>query len=410
MLQQPCCRQQSFIWRTDTTLSWRSRSSTIRCGIGKSGNNTRKGSDILLSNQTIQKLLQEIKRISGYDCSVWNEKAECMAATNIKAKPQAHAVTALIENYEKTGSQEETGDESLFLVESNEHLYILAMAGTDDKAVMAGRFGISHLESLASVNRSKMDKNRFIQSLILDNLLLVDIYNQAKRLKIPVVQRRVVFLVEPQNAEDTLVLETLKGMFAIGIKDFATSIEEKHIILVKALEPTEGYDQIQHMADVIVDTLGMEAMVGVRISYGTIVEELKDVSRSYKEADMAMEVGRVFYSQRRVLSYKVLGIGRLIHQLPASLCEMFLDEVFEGNAMDNFEEEELTAVYTFFENNLNISETARKLYVHRNTLVYRLEKIQKKTGLDVRVFEDAMTFKIALMVEKHMRAMKEKNS
>jgi carbohydrate diacid regulator len=364
----------------------------------------------LLSNQTIQKLLQEIKRISGYDCSVWNEKAECMAATNIKAKPQAHAVTALIENYEKTGSQEETGDESLFLVESNEHLYILAMAGTDDKAVMAGRFGISHLESLASVNRSKMDKNRFIQSLILDNLLLVDIYNQAKRLKIPVVQRRVVFLVEPQNAEDTLVLETLKGMFAIGIKDFATSIEEKHIILVKALEPTEGYDQIQHMADVIVDTLGMEAMVGVRISYGTIVEELKDVSRSYKEADMAMEVGRVFYSQRRVLSYKVLGIGRLIHQLPASLCEMFLDEVFEGNAMDNFEEEELTAVYTFFENNLNISETARKLYVHRNTLVYRLEKIQKKTGLDVRVFEDAMTFKIALMVEKHMRAMKEKNS
>ena len=119
------------------------------------------------------------------------------------------------------------------------------------------------------------------------------------------------------------------------------------------------------MADVIVDTLGMEAMVGVRISYGTIVEELKDVSRSYKEADMAMEVGRVFYSQRRVLSYKVLGIGRLIHQLPASLCEMFLDEVFEGNAMDNFEEEELTAVYIFFENNLNISETARKLYVHR---------------------------------------------
>ena len=143
----------------------------------------------MLSNQTIQKLLQEIKRISGYDCSVWNEKAECMAATNIKAKPQAHAVTALIENYEKTGSQEETGDESLFLVESNEHLYVLAMAGTDDKAVMAGRFGISHLESLASVNRSKMDKNRFIQSLILDNLLLVDIYNQAKRLKIPVVQR-----------------------------------------------------------------------------------------------------------------------------------------------------------------------------------------------------------------------------
>ena len=364
----------------------------------------------MLPNQTIQKLIQEIKRISGFDCSIWNEKAECLAMTNVKARPRQADVEELIQQYNSQGKEESTGEESLFLLENAEHFYVLAVAGTDDKAVMAGRFGLSHLESLASMNRNKMDKNRFIQSLLLDNLLLVDIYNQAKRLKIPVLQRRVVFLVEPKNADDNLVLETLKGLFSIGIKDFATSVEERHIILVKALEPTEDYEDIQHMADVIVDTLGMEAMVGVRVSYGTIVEELKDVSRSYKEADMAMEVGLIFYSQRRVLSYRVLGIGRLIHQLPASLCEMFLDEVFEGNAMESFEEEELAAVYTFFENNLNISETARKLYVHRNTLVYRLEKIQKKTGLDVRVFEDAMTFKIALMVEKHMRAMKEKES
>ena len=363
----------------------------------------------MLPNQTLQKLIQEIRQIAGMDCSIWNEKAECLAMTNIKARPQPDEVADLVEAYNSSGREEAVGEESLFLLESGESLYVLAVDGHDEKALMAGRFGISHLDSLASMNRSRMDKNRFIQSLLLDNLLLVDIYNQAKRLKIPVTQRRVVFLVEPKNAEDSLVLETLKGLFATGIKDFVTSVEERHIILVKALEPTEGYEEIHHMADVMVDTLGMEAMVGVRVSYGTIVEELKDVSRSYKEADMAMEVGRIFYSQRRVLSYKVLGIGRLIHQLPASLCEMFLEEVFEGSVMENFEEEELAAVYTFFENNLNISETARKLYVHRNTLVYRLEKIQKKTGLDVRVFEDAMTFKIALMVEKHMRAMKEKD-
>ena len=364
----------------------------------------------MLSNQTIQKLIQEIKRISGFDCSIWNEKAECLAMTNVKTKPRQAEVEDLIERYNSQGTEESAGEQSLFLLESGEILYVLAVDGADERAVLAGRFGISHLESLVSMNRGKMDKNRFIQSLLLDNLLLVDIYNQAKKLKIPVLQRRVVFLVETKNADSSLVLETLKGIFSIGARDFATSVEEGHIILVKALEPTEDYKAIQHMADVIVDTLGMEVMVGVRVSYGTIVEELKDVSRSYKEADMALEVGRIFYSQRRVLSYRVLGIGRLIHQLPASLCEMFLDEVFEGNAMESFEEEELAAVYTFFENNLNISETARKLYVHRDTLVYRLEKIQKKTGLDVRVFEDAMTFKIALMVEKHMRAMKEKES
>lgn len=362
----------------------------------------------MLSNQIIQKLIREIKTIADLDCSIWNEKAECLAMTSIKAKPDVEDIKELLKEYERTGLVQQIKTESLFLMECQAQLYILAVQGTDEKAVMAGRFGLCHLESLVSMNRSKMDKNRFIQSLLLDNLLLVDIYNQAKRLKIPVAQRRVVFLVEPKNPGDSLVLETLKGLFPIGIRDFATSVEEKHIILVKALDPTEEYPQIQHMADVMVDTLGMEAMVGVRVSYGTIAEELKDVSRSYKEADMAMEVGRIFYSQKRVLSYKVLGIGRLIHQLPKSLCEMFLEEVFEGNGLESFEEEELTAVHTFFENNLNISETARKLYVHRNTLVYRLEKIQKKTGLDVRVFEDAMTFKIALMVEKHMQAIREK--
>lgn len=175
------------------------------------------------------------------------------------------------------------------------------------------------------------------------------------------------------------------------------------MILVRALQTTDDYPQLEQFARELVDTLNMEAMVSVRIAYGTIIEELKDVSKSYKEADMALEVGRVFYVDRSILAYNELGIGRLIHQLPSSLCEMFLNEVFAGNTDTQFEDEELITVYTFFNNNLNISETARQLYVHRNTLVYRLEKIQKKTGLDVRVFEDALTFKIAMMVSDHMK-------
>ena len=181
------------------------------------------------------------------------------------------------------------------------------------------------------------------------------------------------------------------------------------MILVKALENTDDYQTLNRIAHEIVDTLNMEAMVGVRVAYGTIVEELKDVSRSYKEADLALQVGRVFYVEKNILAYDELGIGRLIHQLPPSLCEMFLKEVFENGPEEKFEEEELTTVYTFFDNNLNISETARQLYVHRNTLVYRLEKIQKKTGLDVRVFDDALTFKIAMMVADHMKDINEKN-
>ena len=222
-------------------------------------------------------------------------------------------------------------------------------------------------------------------------------------MKIPVELRRTVFLIEAKNEGENLILETLKGLYSTGTKDFVTAVDEKHVILVRALEKTDDYQKLAQIARELVDTLNMEAMVSVRVSYGTIIEELKDVSKSYKEADMALEVGRVFYSDKNILAYNELGIGRLIHQLPSSLCEMFLEEVFQGNVADQFEEEELTTVYTFFDNNLNISETARQLYVHRNTLVYRLEKIQKKTGLDVRVFDDALTFKIAMMVADHMK-------
>lgn len=365
---------------------------------------------ILLSNQVIQKVIQDIKQIAGLECSVWNMKNECLAMTSLVPKALNKKVAAFIkvaEENEVTESVNET--ESMFLVrEEAMPVYVLVILGESKETILPGRFGVSQMSNLLQAYRERMDRNRFMQNLILDNLLLVDIYNQAKKMKIPVEQRRIVFLIEPKNEGDNLVLETLKGLFATGTKDFVTSVDEGHVILIKALENTDSYEQVNHISRMLVDTLNMEAMVGVRVSYGTIVEELKDVSRSYKEADMALEVGRVFYEERNILGYNELGIGRLIHQLPKSLCEMFLQEVFGGNVMEHFEEEELATVYTFFDNNLNISETARQLYVHRNTLVYRLEKIQKKTGLDVRKFDDALMFKIAMMVESHMRYMKGK--
>ena len=365
---------------------------------------------ILLSNQVIQKVIQDIKQIAGLECSVWNMKNECLAMTSLVPKALNKKVATFIKGAEKNEVTESVNEtESMFLVREEEMpVYVLVILGESKEAILPGRFGVSQMSNLLQAYRERMDRNRFMQNLILDNLLLVDIYNQAKKMKIPVEQRRIVFIIEPKNEGDNLVLETLKGLFATGTKDFVTSVDEGHVILIKALENTDSYEQVNNIYRMLVDTLNMEAMVGVRVSYGTIVEELKDVSRSYKEADMALEVGRVFYEERNILGYNELGIGRLIHQLPKSLCEMFLQEVFGGNVMEHFEEEELATVYTFFDNNLNISETARQLYVHRNTLVYRLEKIQKKTGLDVRKFDDALMFKIAMMVESHMRYMKGK--
>ena len=182
-------------------------------------------------------------------------------------------------------------------------------------------------------------------------------------------------------------------------------MDEKNIIVVKELKPGEGYEDMERQAKVILDMLNTEAMSTVHVSLGTIVGEIKDVSRSYKEAKLALDVGKIFYSERNVIAYSNLGIGRLIYQLPMPLCKMFIKEIFDGKSPDDFDEETISTINKFFENNLNVSETSRQLYIHRNTLVYRLDKLQKMTNLDLRVFEDAITFKIALMVVKYMKYM-----
>ena len=234
---------------------------------------------------------------------------------------------------------------------------------------------------------------------------MVDIYNRAKKLHIETEVRRVVFLVETNREKDGNELEKIRGLFGGKSKDFVTAVDEKNIIVVKELTENETYDDLNKTADVIINLFRSDANCNIHIAYGTIVNELKEVSRSYKEARMALDVGKIFFEDQDVIAYSQLGIGRLIYQLPIPLCKMFIKEIFGGKSPDDFDEEILTTINKFFENNLNVSETSRQLYIHRNTLVYRLDKLQKSTGLDLRIFEDAITFKIALMVVKYMKYM-----
>jgi carbohydrate diacid regulator len=253
--------------------------------------------------------------------------------------------------------------------------------------------------------KERFDKDNFIKNLLLDNLLLVDIYNRAKKLHIETSVKRVVYIIETKYEKDTNALETVRSIFAGKTKDFITAVDEKNIILVKEVKPGETYEDLEKTANTILDMLNTEAMTKVHVAFGTVVGEIKEVSRSYKEAKMALDVGKIFYSDKNVVAYNRLGIGRLIYQLPIPLCKMFIKEIFDGKSPDEFDEETLTTINKFFENSLNVSETSRQLYIHRNTLVYRLDKLQKSTGLDLRVFEDAITFKIALMVVKYMKYM-----
>lgn len=275
--------------------------------------------------------------------------------------------------------------------------------GNNDESYLIGKIAVSQMQQLMTAYKERFDRNNFFQNLLMDNLLLVDVYNRAKKLHIEVAVPRVVLVIETGTEKDSTAAEFLRGMFSSQSGDFITAVDECNVILIKALDLKEGYSEIEHTAQTIVDMMSTEAMMNVRVGYGTIVQELKDVSKSYKEAMMALNVGKIFYVEKKVNSYGSLGIGRLIYQLPSNLCKIFIEEIFGNNDPGDFDEEIVTTVNKFFENNLNVSETSRQLFVHRNTLVYRVEKLQKITGLDVRTFDDALTFKIAMMVYSYMR-------
>ena len=265
---------------------------------------------------------------------------------------------------------------------------------------MLGRVAVSEIQNLITAYKERFDKNNFIQNLLLDNMLLIDIYNRAKKLHIDTEVRRIVYLIETKYEKDNTAMEIVKGLFSSHTKDFITAVDEQSIILVQELREQDDYEEVEQTAKMLRDMLNTEAMSSVRIAYGTIVNEIRQVSRSYKEAKMALDVGKIFYMEKSIIAYNTLGIGRLIYQLPVPLCQMFMKEVFTETMPDSFDEETLTTISKFFEN-----KTARQLYIHRNTLVYRLEKLQKSTGLDIRKFDDALTFKIAMMVVSYMKYM-----
>ena len=289
------------------------------------------------------------------------------------------------------------------VMDENQLEYVLLVRGGGDDTFMIGKMVVFQIQNLLVAYKERFDKDNFIKNLLLDNLLLVDIYNRAQKLHIEVECPRIVYLIETRIEKDNSATELLKSLFSAQNGDYITAVDERNIILIKALERADDMETIEKTADMIVDMMNSEAMMNVRVAYGTVVGELREVSKSYKEAKMALDVGKIFYAEKNVIAYARLGIGRLIYQLPVNLCKIFIDEIFGDNVPYDMEEETLTTINKFFENNLNVSETSRQLFIHRNTLVYRIEKLQKSTGLDIRVFDDALTFKIALMVVSYMK-------
>ena len=296
------------------------------------------------------------------------------------------------------------GQKTFRAITSNTNMFEYAVFCTGDDELAKSYCNLAYiaLNDAKVFYEEKHDRGTFVKNIIMDNILPGDIYIRAKELHFSTDAPRAVFLVRQLGHGDVATVDVLSGMFTDKLQDFVISINETDIAVVKQLAPNTSAAELERLARSMEDTLKNELFIKTVIGIGTVVTHLRELADAYKEAQTAIDVGKVFDTEKSIINYENLGIGRLIYQLPTTLCEIFLSEVFKKNSIDSLDQETLFTINKFFENNLNVSETSRKLFVHRNTLVYRLEKIKKLTGLDLRQFDHAIVFKVALMVRKYL--------
>ena len=291
----------------------------------------------MISNQILQNTIDGLKGITRIDLCIIDVEGKILAATFPDAERYVEPAQAFVES--PADSQVVNGYQFFKVFDEHQLEYILLANGDSDDVYMVGKIASFQIQNLLVAYKERFDKDNFIKNLLLDNLLLVDIYNRAKKLHIDTEVRRVVFIVETNREKDGNELEKIRGIFGGKSKDFVTAVDEKNIIVVKEVADNEGYDELNKTAEVIVNLFRADAENDVHVAYGTIVNEIKEVSRSYKEARMALDVGKIFFEEKDVIAYSTLGIGRLIYQLPIPLCKMFIKEIFDGKSPDDFDEE-----------------------------------------------------------------------
>lgn len=359
-------------------------------------------------HKKLQRILEELTAISGVRFALYEMPADYVAGT-LEEDALPKELLARI-SWQQTGEQR-LGDLTVFPVRAAGDILLLAAAGAKDSVLVPGRMAVNELQLFFDITKKDMDKNAFMAALFAGGISEGDLYKQAGRVKLKDVPR-VVYLFELSQAlSDAGALRMLGSIFADGKQDALFLPDETHLVLVKAYEKGVTAERAKSDALSAVDTMLSELMFKVRVGYSTPKETLSELVAAKREAAMALRIAGLFQEPREVAAYARLGIARLIYELPGDLCELFLQEVFGEELPDQKIDEEMqVTIRRFFENNLNISETARQLYLHRNTLVYRLERLEKLIGLDIRRFDDAMTFQIAMMVLAHYRDLEQEGA
>ena len=354
-------------------------------------------------NKYLNNIILQSSKILGYDIGIIEGNGTVVSSG--RADEIEPYVSSILESCSET--DEETISMygyTLRIVTSRGKVdYIIFVKNGDEN------FDLTHIEMLVAyvggmrqIHNDKYDKTNFIKNMLVDSILPGDVFMRSKELHLAVDVDRVVFALQYDDIRGIDVYDIISGIVPDNGKDFVIDLDNNMVAIVKEVKFGITAEELENIASEIVNTVTTEAMVNINLGIGTIAANIKDVAKSYKEARIALEVGKVFDGEKMIMNYENLGIARLIYQLPTTLCELFLSEVFKKDSIDSLDQETLYTIQKFFENNLNVSETSRQLYVHRNTLVYRLDKVKKITGLDLRLFDHAIVFKIALMVKKYL--------
>jgi len=356
-----------------------------------------------MSNSVFQNVITQLKEVSDRVFGVMDADGCVVSCTDVSLlgeRWQEAALKAANAEGELTTFNQKTF--KTIVNGTNFFEYAVFCTGTDETARICCQMAYIALNDAKNFYEEKHDRGTFVKNIIMDNILPGDIYIRAKELRFATEAPRAVFLVRQLGHADVTTVDLLSSMFPDKTQDFVLSINETDIAIVKQITASTTNEDLEKIARSVEDAMKNELYIRTVIGIGTVAEHLRSLADSYKEAQTAIEVGKVFDTDKTVVHYENLGIGRLIYQLPTTLCDIFLSEVFKKNSIDSLDQETLFTINKFFENNLNVSETSRKLFVHRNTLVYRLEKIKKLTGLDLRQFDHAIVFKVALMVRKYL--------
>ena len=358
-----------------------------------------------MSNSVFQSVIIQLKEISERTFGVMDTEGCVVSCTDMSMLGERWPDAALKVSNAADGML--TYNQKCFKAivgNSNYFEYAVFCTGDDQAARDFCAMAFIALNNAKTYYEEKHDRGTFVKNIIMDNIRPGDIYIRAKELHFSTDAPRAVFLIRQVGHGDVSTVDVLAGMFPDKLQDFVLSINEMDIAVVKQISGSTTSEDLERLAASMEETLKNELRIKTVIGIGTVADHLRELADSYKEAQTAIEVGKVFDTEKSIMHYENLGIGRLIYQLPTTLCEIFLSEVFKKNSIDSLDQETLFTINKFFENNLNVSETSRKLFVHRNTLVYRLEKIKKITGLDLRQFDHAIVFKVALMVRKYLNS------